>query len=81
MWIKRVGIKQKRESWHVMGVIFIYFYFVNLKNYFKISLIYLAALGLSCSMQGLVLSPRVEPGPSVLGAQSLSHWTTKEVPE
>ena len=38
-----------------MGVIFIYFYFFNFKNYFKISLIDLAALGLSCSMQDLVL--------------------------
>ena len=24
--------------------------------------------------------PGIEPGPSALGAQSLSHWTTGEVP-
>ena len=45
-------------------------------------IIYLAVLGLSCGMQGLsvVSRPRVELRLPVLGAQSLSHWTTGEVP-
>ena len=39
----------------------------------------------SCSMQGqawggLIPWPGIEPGPPVLGALSLSHWTTREVP-
>ena len=34
----------------------------------------------SCSMWDLVLLPGIEPWPPVLGAQSLSHWTTREVP-
>ena len=42
--------------------------------------IYLAALGLSGSVWALVSWPEIEPGPPALGAQSLSHWTTKEVP-
>ena len=42
--------------------------------------IYLAALGLSCSMQDLVPRPGIEPGPSALGAWSIGHWTTREVP-
>ena len=46
-----------------------------LKNF-----IYLAALGLSCSMWGLVPWPGFKPWLSALGAQSLSHWTTREVP-
>ena len=33
----------------------------------------------SCSMWDLV--PGIEPRPPVLGAQSLSHWTTREVPK
>ena len=35
----------------------------------------------SCDMQGLVPWPGIEPGPGppALGAQSLTHWTTKEV--
>ena len=48
--------------------------------------IYLAALGLSynmwalgCSIWDLVPWPGIEPGPSALEAQSLSHWTTREV--
>ena len=35
---------------------------------------------LSCSMCDLVPWSGIEPGPPVLGAQSLSHWTTREVP-
>ena len=30
-------------------------------------------------MWDLVLRPGIEPGSSVLQAQSLSHWTTREV--
>ena len=32
-------------------------------------------------MWGLVLQPGMEPGPPALGAQSLSLWTTREVPK
>ena len=35
---------------------------------------------LSCSMWDLDLWPGIEPGPSALGALSLSHWTMREVP-
>ena len=40
---------------------------------------YLAALGLSCGMQDLVLSPGIEPRP-LHWEHSLSHRTTKKVP-
>ena len=42
--------------------------------------IYLAAPCLSCGMWDLVPRPGIEPGSPPLGAQSLSHWTTREVP-
>ena len=42
--------------------------------------IYLAAPGLGCGTQDLVPGPGIEPGPPALGRQSLSHWTTREVP-
>ena len=35
---------------------------------------------LSCSMWDLVPRPGIEPRPSVLGAQSLSLWTTRKAP-
>ena len=35
---------------------------------------------LSCSMWDLVPQPGIEPGPPALGAQSLTLWTTREVP-
>ena len=42
--------------------------------------IYLFTSGLSCSMRDLRPQPGIEPGPPALGAWSLSHWTTREVP-
>ena len=44
----------------------------------KYLFIYLAVLGLSCDMWGLVSWPGMEPRPPASGAQSLSHWTTGE---
>ena len=43
--------------------------------------IYLAVLGLSCSMWYLIPWPGMEPKPPALGAQSLSYWTTRKVPD
>ena len=39
-----------------------------------------AACNLQCSMRDLVPWPGIEPRPPALGAQSLCHWTTREVP-
>ena len=61
---------------------------------FKTLLIQLAALGLieacrifscgmwtlHCGMWYLVPWPGIKPGPPTLGAKSLSHWITREVP-
>ena len=60
------------------------FVVVELKPSFNFKLflfIYLAALGLSCGMWGLVPWPGIEPRPPALGVQSLSHWITTKVPE
>ena len=53
----------------------------------KKKIIYLAVPGLGCAMwtlsdgmQHLVPWPGIEPRPPALGAQSLSHWATREVP-
>ena len=65
-----------------------------LKSIYFYLFAYLAALGLSGGMQNLLAmacelflgqvkcsSPaRIEPQPPALGTQSLSHWTTGEVP-
>ena len=44
--------------------------------------IFVAACGLlvAACMQDLVSRPEVEPSPPSLGVQSLTHWTTREVP-
>ena len=41
----------------------------------------MTVLGFSCSMWDLVPRPGIEPGLPELGALSLSHWTTGEVPK
>ena len=59
-----------------------------LRIFIFIYLTYLAARGLSCGTWNLVAValwdlvpwPGIEPGPPALRAQSLSHWTSKEVP-
>ena len=35
----------------------------------------------SCGMQDLVPWPGIKPRPPALGARSLNHWTTREVPK
>ena len=42
--------------------------------------IYLSVPSLICGIWNLVPQPRIEPMTPALGAQSLSHWTTREVP-
>ena len=83
-------IHEHRLSFHL----FVSLISLFLKKYLFIYLVYLAALGLSCSiwdlpcgmwalscgMWDLVPWPRIEPGPPALGVQSLNHWTTREVP-
>ena len=51
--------------------------FLNKNTYL---FIYLAVPGLSCVMWDLVPGPGIQPGPPALEEQSLSHWTTREVP-
>ena len=41
--------------------------------------IYSAVPSLSCCMWDIVSGPGIKPGPRALGAQSLSHWTIREV--
>ena len=43
--------------------------------------IYLSVPSLSCGIWDLVPQPRIEPMTPALGAQSLSHWTTRQVPQ
>ena len=59
-----------------------FFFFFNIYLFIWLPRVLVAALGIftdacrifSCGMQDLV------PGPPALGAQSLNHWTTREVP-
>ena len=47
----------------------------------KYLFIYLAAPDLSCGLQDLVPWPRIELALPASGARSLSHWTTRELPQ
>ena len=46
----------------------------------KFIFLYLAALGLPCSMWDLVPQSGIKPRPPVLEARSLSSWITREIP-
>ena len=60
--------------WNGPGnLLFVFIFFFNFFFFF-------AALGPSCSMWDTAPRPGIEPGPPALAAQSLSHWTTREVP-
>ena len=68
-------IKSEKKKFHVC------FYFPKkLCIKFFLIFIYLAAPGSSCSMWDLVPLPEIEPRHPVLRVQSLSLWTTREVP-
>ena len=55
----------------------IYVYF----NIFKFLFIYLSTPGLSRGTWDLVPWLAIKPRPPELGAQSLSHWTTRKIPK
>ena len=65
------------------GFCFFFFFFALIFWLDRISVffknIYLVVLGLSWGMWYLVPWPGIESGPPALGAQSFSHWTTREV--
>lgn len=54
---------------------------IQTRSLFKIHLfIWLCQVFLHCGMWDLVPQPEIKPGPPLLEARSLSHWTTREVP-
>ena len=81
-WARSPGSSRSKDlsPWWFLGKVF----FLSLSLQYL--LIYLAPLGLSCSMPTLTCSmwdvvpwPRFKPGLPALWVQSLSQWTTKEV--
>ena len=84
IWIKELKSKKKKICGDGCKQDLLWsFSFWGKKNLF----IYLATPGLGCSTQDLCwgmwdLVPwlGIEPRPPALGAQSLTHWTTREVP-
>ena len=56
----------------------LFLFSVDIKKY--IYYFYLASPGLSRSIWDLVHQPGIKPGPPAWGAQSLSHWITREIP-
>ena len=71
--------KEKSELTFRGGVVYLEALFANHCVLFLI-IVYLAVLSLSCGMRDLVLRSGIKPSPTALGALSLSHWPTREVP-
>ena len=66
-------------EWARVPELFFFFSFLIFVLKFYL-FIYMATLGLSCGMWDLASWPITELGPPALGAQSLSHRMTREVP-
>ena len=80
-WAIYFYLKNVDSKWNMHTVVCLFF------NVFILLIYLFGYTGLSCSMQtlscsiwDLVLRPGIEPRPPALGAQSLSHWATREVP-
>ena len=56
-----------------------FFLILNFKKIF-IYLFRLHWVLVASCLRDLVPQPGIQPGPPALGAQSLTHWTTREVP-
>ena len=56
----------------------LFFFFLFKYNTYLFFFFFFAALGFSCGVWDLVPQPGIKSKPTVL-AQSLSHWTTREV--
>ena len=57
-----------------------FFFFLNIYLFICTRSLLAAYKLFSCGMWDLVPRPGIEPGSPALGAWSLSHWTTREVP-
>ena len=56
---------------------FFFFKFIGLCQVFAVA----CGIFFSCGIWDLVSWPGIEPRPPALGAHSISHWITREVPE
>ena len=58
-----------------------FFLYIYIYLFIWLCWVLVAACGIfSCCMWDLIPWPGIEPRPPTLGARSLSHWTTREVP-
>ena len=75
--VHRVAKSQTRLKWLSICIYNLNYY----KHFLKIFLfLYLATLGLSCNVRGLVPWPGIEPRSPALGTWSLNRWTIMKVP-
>ena len=72
-----------KAIWEFIAIFFkIYIYLFGCAGVLAAArrIVKVAADKLSCSVWDLVPRPGIKPGAPALGAQSPSHWTTREVP-
>ena len=64
----------------ILGFLLLYSFVRQHIFIFKIFIYLAAPVLVAACMRDLVPQPGLGPGPPALGAQSLNHWTTREVP-
>ena len=66
---------------HTATYTYLALFFKKIYLFIQLHWVLVAACGIfSCSTQDLIPPTRIESRTPVLGAQSFSHWTTREVP-
>ena len=71
----------KKFSTFILKILFIYLTVPSLSWGMQVFYLCCGIQTLSFGMWDLVPWPGIEPGPPALGVKSLSHWTTREVPQ
>ena len=76
------GLEARPPVWPLSPTSPLFFlFFSQIHVFIWLHSVLVVALGiLGCGRWDLVPGPGIEPGPSALGARSLSHGTTREVP-
>ena len=64
----------------VMGLGWVFFFFSNIHLFWQLQVLIVAHGVIVAGCRILVPWPEIKPGLPALGAWSLSHWTTREVP-
>ena len=72
-------LSHSRDMWMIFAVPFFFSFFLKFID-LAVRVLVATFNIFSCSMWNLAPWPGIEPGPPILGVQSLIHWITRDIP-